>query len=237
MQTYVNLAMLQTPTGMTDSQVHWLIAFTACTAIAVLVEALALGAIAVVVVKLINQVLKLTAELKPKVYPMIDSARDLVTQTAPKVRDLVNDTVPKVKRVTTNIADTSDVYRAKVAQVDAFITDTTEKAKRQSDRVDGMVTEGLTSAGQVAGNIQNAVMTPVRQVGGIITSLRANIERFTQKSVAATAAAQAAASELYRQEAKGSRVRSAGAGTSRTPKPVAFEGESVYTGLEDDYHA
>ncbi len=205
----LSAALLQTPYGMSDSQVHWLIAFTALTAIAVLIQAVALGGIAVVVIKLIGTVTKLTEELKPKVYPMIDNARDLVA-----------DSVPKIKRVTTNIADTSDVYRAKVADIDSFLSDTTQKARRQSDRVDNMVSDTLTSAGQIAGHIQNAVMAPVRQATHIIQLVRGNMDRFTQMG---SDAARAFSSRRTK--------------PAPTARPTAFEGDTVYTGLEDDYHA
>ena len=214
------LALLfQNAYGMTDSQTHWLMIFAGCTAVAVLVLALSFGGIAFALFLLLRKITEFTGVLEKKVYPVLDN-----------VKDLMNDSVPKVKRVTTNIAETSDVYRAKLAEieklitetgnvyrskladVDSLITDTTSKAKRQSDRVDGMVSSTLHSAGTVVGRIENAVLTPVRQGGAWISGLKTAAEHLVQN---------------FTPKAK---VRT-------TPKPVAFEGESVYTGLEDDYHA
>ncbi len=215
------LAMLQSPYGMTDSQVHWLIIFTALTAIAVLVEALALGAIAIVVVKLLGTITVLTAELKPKIYPLMDQAKEIsvkvnditgkVNEMTSHVRDVVADTTPKVKRVTTNIADTSDVYRAKLAEIDALVTDTATKAKRQTDRVENLVSSTLSNAGKVASKVEDVVLTPVHQASAIWSAIKATTESLV------TSYSKSAVKPI--------------------PKPVAFEGDNIYTGLEDDYHA
>lgn len=217
------LAFLQAPAGMTDSQVHWLITFTALSAIAVLIEAIALGAIAVVVVKLIGQITVLTAELKPKIYPLMDQAKSIsvkvneitgkVNDMTTHVRDVVADTTPKVKRVTTNIAETSDVYRAKLAEIDDLVTDTANKAKRQTERVDNFVSSTISTAGKVAGRVEDVVLTPVHQASALWSAIKATTESLV--------------SSYSKPTAKKPQV----------PEPVAFEGDNIYTGLEDDYHA
>ncbi len=209
------LAWLQT-SGMTDSQVHWLIAFTGFTALAVLVEALAFGAIAVVVVKLIGHITALTEELKPKIYPIMENVRQIsgkVNDITGNVKDVVADTAPKVKHVTTNITDTSDIYRAKLAEIDALISDTTAKAKRQTDRVDNFVSGTINSAGKVASRVEDVVLAPVHQAGALWSAIKATTESLVQSY-----------------KPKSSK-------TPYTPPPVAFEGDNIYTGLEDDYHA
>ena len=212
----IPLTILQAPSGMTDSQVHWLIAFTGISALAVLLEAAALLAIAIVVVKLISQITALTAELKPKIYPIMESAKEIsakVNEITGSVRDVVADTTPKVKRVTTNIADTSDVYRAKLAEIDALVTDTTQKAKRQTDRVDNFVSSTISTAGKVAGRVENVVLTPVHQASALWSAVKATTE------------------SLVKSYSKPTPKR------APVPEPVAFEGENIYTGIEDDYHA
>jgi len=202
---------------MTEHQSQYLLVYTALVAVAVLIEAIALGALAFAMAKLIRQISILTEEAKGKVYPLIDTVHQLTEKSldiADIAHDVVEDASPKIKHVINNVAETSDVYRAKVAEVDALITDTTQKAKRQSDRVDGMVTGVITRTGEVAGHIQHAIMQPAKQMAGIINGAKTTIE------------------SLLGQFGPKSRPTK-----PRTPKPVAFEGESVYTGLEDDYHA
>ncbi len=194
----VCLGLIQGSLGMTQGQTHWLITFTFLTAIAVLIQAIALGAMAFMVVKLLKQVTDITSKLETKVWPLMD-----------KTRDVVNDLVPKIQRVTDNVAETSDVYRAKLAEIDSLVTDTAQKVKKQSDRVDSMISATLTSAGSVVERVEHVVLTPVRQGGAILSGIKA--------------AAESLANHYSRKPT--------------TPKPVAFEGESVYTGMEDDYHA
>ncbi len=194
------LALFQAPTyTMSDGQFHTLLWFTGLIAFWLFLQALALVAVAFMVVKLLKHVNDLTGKLEEKVWPLMD-----------KTKEVVNDLVPKIQRVTENIAETSDVYRAKLDQIDKLVTDTADKVKKQSDRVDNMVSSTLTSAGQVVHRVESVVMAPVRQGSALISGIKAAAEKLA---------------ENYRQP------------TAHTPKPVAFEGESVYTGLEDEYHA
>ncbi len=199
---------------MTEHQATYLLVFVAIVAVGFLLQGIAVLVLALAGKKLMERVVELTTEAKGKVYPILESVRDISAKgqdIAEVVRNVTRDTEPKIKRVTSNIADTSDVYRAKVAQVDALITDTTGKAQRQSDRVDAMVTNAITKTSETAANIGNAILAPVRQMSGLVAGAKTTIDsliaHFTPKT------------------------------KPTSPKPVAFEGESVYTGYEDDYHA
>lgn len=200
---------------MTEHQASYLLLYTGVVAFAILLIAVAVIVLALAAAKLLKQIGELTAEAKGKVYPILESVRDISEKgqhIAEVARNVVADTEPKIKRVTANIADTSDVYRAKVAQVDHFITDTTEKAHKQSDRVDQMISGALTRTTEAASSLQHAVTSPFVKAAGFLSGAKAGIETLLQSSGSST-------------------------GRSRAPKPVAFEGESVYTGYEDDYHA
>ncbi len=199
---------------MTEHQSQYLLIYTALVAAAMLIEAIALGVLAFVVVKLVKQLGELTRDAQTRMYPVLTTVHELAKQgqgIATKTDAILSDVQPKLERISTNLADTSDVYRAKVAEVDELLTDATTKARRQSDRVDGMVTTALTRTGEIASHLHNVVTAPARQLSGLVNGAKATLESLihnfapTQKP--------------------------------KTPKPVAFEGESVYTGLEDDYHA
>lgn len=196
---------------MTEHQASYLLLYTGVVAFAILLIGVAIIVVALAVVKLLKQIGELTVEAKGKVYPILESVRDISEKgqhIAEVARNVVIDTEPKIKRVTANIADTSDVYRAKVAQVDTLITDTAQKAQRQSDRVDNMVSNALNKTGEVANQLQHAIASPFVKTAGVVSGAKAAIE-----------------SLLHRQT------------THQKLKAVAFEGESVYTGYEDDYHA
>jgi methyl-accepting chemotaxis protein len=201
---------------MNESQAHYLLIYTGLVAVAVLIEAIALGALAFATAKLIKQIAVVTDEAKVKVYPILDSVKEIakradeITVTA---KDALNETVPKIHRITNNFAETSDVYRAKVAEVDSLVSDATLKARRQTERVDDLVTGAITRTGEAASSLQHALMVPVRQISGIVNGTKAGIESLVSQFAP--------------------KAKRAG----KTPRPVAFEGDSVYTGYEDDYHA
>ncbi|SEC26425.1 hypothetical protein [Terriglobus roseus] len=197
---------------MTESQFHYLLIFIGIIALGAVIQGIALLALGLAGAKLLKQVAELTAEAKGKVYPLLESVQNItekVNDISQVARDVAIDTAPKIRRVTTNIAETSDVYRAKLAEVDSLITDTTGKARRQSDRVDGMVTDVLDKTTEVTHTVAHAIMVPVRQMAGLVSGAKVGIEALIANFSA----------------------------KPKTPKPVAFEGESVYTGYEDDYHA
>lgn len=238
---------------MTESQAHILEIFSIVIGVAVALQCLIMAVLALAGLKLLKVVTQITEEVKPKVYPLMDSARDIAAKAqviaghakniAGQAEDLVADTKPKIQRVTTNIVETSDVYRAKLAEVDALVTDTTQKARRQSDRVDDMVTHALTSVGSMVGHVEEAIMTPVRRVAGFFGGLRGGTEHFIRNF---TARAEHVAEDLADtaehavhdlKESAENLVDTVRHRRPATPRPVAFEGESSYTGLEDDYHA
>ncbi len=205
-------AFLQVPTYMmSDGQFKTLLVFTGLIALWLFLLSIALIAVAIMVVKLLKTVNEFTTRIESKALAITDRFESKLYPVLDNVKDLVNDSVPKIKRITDNIADTTDVYRSKVAQVDALITDTTSKVKHQSDRIDGMVSHTLTSAGNLVGRVEDAIFYPVRHLTALFSGLRASAARLVEE---------------YSQPS-----------APKAPKPVAFEGESIYTGLEDDYHA
>lgn len=196
---------------MTEHQSTYLLLFTGIVAFALVLIGAAVLVLALAAARLLKQIGELTAEAKGKVYPILESVRDITEKgqhIAEVARNIVADTEPKIKRVTTNFADTSDVYRAKVAEVETFLTDATQKAHRQSDRVDSMVSSALNRTGEIATNLQHAVASPFIKTAGLFSGAKTALET------------------LLHRESK-----------PATPRPVAFEGESVYTGYEDEYHA
>src|SRR4051812_18429396 len=199
---------------MTESQAHYLLILVGIIAVGFLLQGIAVLVLALVGSKLVKQLADVVSEAKGKVYPILENVHQItekVTDISQVARDVAVDTAPKIRRVTSNIAETSDVYRAKLAEVDALVTDTAGKARRQSDRVDGMVTDVLDKTTEVTHTVAHAIMVPVRQMAGLVSGAKGGIEaliaNFTPKSKPVT------------------------------PHPVAFEGDSVYTGQGDDYHA
>jgi|GEM_PF-6990208 len=209
---------------MTEQQAHYLLLYTGITAAAIALLAVAFGVLAFMLAVLMKRVNALARELQPRVGPLLGNMQVITSKVADiskTAHEVTADAAPKLRRVTDNLAESSDVYRAKVAQLDTLITDTTDRARNHVDRVDSFMTSTmdrtqdavhgtLDRAHDLVESVQHAVWTPVRQISGILSGTRAGLETL-----------------LHNFSLK----------EKPAPKPVAFEGESVYTGLEDDYHA
>jgi uncharacterized protein YoxC len=199
---------------MTEQQAHYLLIDMGLIAGAMVIAAIAVIAVGIAVILLMKQLKETAAETTSKVYPLLERVERIAAKTehiTATAEAILADVQPKIERVTTNIAQTSDVYRAKVAEIDALIADTTGKARRQSDRVDSMITSTLSRTAAIAAHLQNAIMVPARQLSGVVSGARTTVEALVHQFAPKP--------------------------TPKTPKAVAFEGESVYTGETDDYHA
>jgi uncharacterized protein YoxC len=199
---------------MTDQQSHYLLIFTGLVAAAVLIQALSLAVIAIAGLRVAKQMGKLSEEAKQKMSPMLDRVESIsgrMEGLMHVMQDVATDVAPKIKRATTNIEESTDIYRAKIVQVESLIDDTTMKARRQTDRVDSMITNAMDRTHEITETVGNAIMSPARQMAGLVGGARATIDSLLRSFVPKS--------------------------KPHTPKPIAFEGENSYTGLDDDYHA
>jgi methyl-accepting chemotaxis protein len=210
---------------MTESQAHYLLIFSGITAFGVLLGAIGFSILSFSFARLLRQVATLASEAQGKVYPILENVQDIsekVADISDVVRETTAETAPKLRRMVRNLEETSEMYHARLTEVNALVADTTRKAKKQTERVDTFVTDSLDRTHEVVtgtisrvqhimDSIHNAVYAPVRQISGLASGAKAGLESLI-------------ANFAPKHETK-------------TPKPVAFEGESVYTGYEDDYHA
>ncbi|MEZ2348501.1 hypothetical protein [Terriglobus sp. RCC_193] len=210
---------------MTESQAHYLLIFSGISAVGVLLGAIAFSTFALSFAHLLRELRGLMSEARGKVYPILENVQEIsekVADISTTVRETTADVAPKLRRVTQNLAETSDMYHARFAEVDALVGDTTRRIRNQTERADAFVTNSLdrthevvsTTIGRVQhvlDSLHNAFYAPVRQISSLASGAKASIE-----SLIASFAPKH---------------------TPKTPKPTAFEGESVYTGYEDDYHA
>jgi septal ring factor EnvC (AmiA/AmiB activator) len=171
--------------------------FIAITGLAVLLQAGVLLALFLAVRKTAAQMEKIADEVKTRALPAIESATTLLAEIGPKV-SLVADQVielqpkiskiaeqvvelrPKVSKLADNLADVSQVARDQAHRIDATVSDVTDRARLQVIRADEMLTRTLDRVEHTSDVVTKTVVSPVRQVSGIIQGVTAGFEFLLQ---------------------------------------------------------
>jgi hypothetical protein len=149
-----------------------LLAFVALTALAILLQALILLAILVSVRK-VAQTLQKDAEdmrasvreLRSAVVPFIDNSREVFARVAPRIEAVAIDVSELVYGVRVQAADIQD-----------SATEILERLRVQTNRMDSMLTGALDAADRAGSYVATAVVKPMRQVSGVLASVRAVVQ-------------------------------------------------------------
>src|SRR5579863_7955353 len=147
--------------------VNLLIAFIAVTAAAVVVQAGILIGMYLATRKTSAKVESLAMEIKEKVLPTVDLVKSTLTDIQPKVETLV-----------TNASESSNVVRAQLQRLDATLNDVIDRTRLQVIRVDELVGRTLDRVEETTDIVHRTVVSPVRQVSGVIQGITAGVEFF-----------------------------------------------------------
>ncbi len=165
MRIMMSAMWLQDPDSLSSGNSKLLMVFVGMVAVALIVQAIALIAMAVGAAKARKRGLEIVEELRLKLMPIMDNTHSFI-----------QDTAPKVKIITENFVETSHVVRAKAQEFDVTASDLNSKARAQAARVDGIVTSALNTTTDVAETIQRGIKVPLREVSGIINGVKAGLD-------------------------------------------------------------
>ena len=141
--------------------------FVALTAIAVLLQAGVLVALYFAVRKTSSRLEAVSEEVKIKALPTIDAAQSLLAELR-----------PKLQVVAENMMEATTTVRSQVERVDATVNDALDRARLQVIRADEMLGRTLDRVEQTSDIVTRTVVSPVRQVSGIIRGVTAGLEYF-----------------------------------------------------------
>jgi len=141
--------------------------FVALTAIAVLLQAGVLVALYFAVRKTSSRLEAVSEEVKTKALPTIDAAQSLLAELR-----------PKLQVVAENMMEATTTVRSQVERVDATVNDALDRARLQVIRADEMLGRTLDRVEQTSDIVTRTVVSPVRQVSGIIRGVTAGLEYF-----------------------------------------------------------
>ena len=130
--------------------------FIIATAVAVVIQAGILVALFVSIRKTSVQVEALTAEVKTKALPTIETAQAMLVELRPRISEIV-----------ANVEHSSRIARAQIERVDATVSDAVDRTRLQVIRADELINRTL-----------DRVVSPLRQVQGLFQGLTAGLEFF-----------------------------------------------------------
>ncbi len=146
--------------------------FVALTGAAVLLQAGLLAAMYLAMRKTSTVVESLATEVKTRALPTIETAQAMLVELRPKVEAISE----KVRTISENVADTTATVRSQVQRVDATVNDVVDRARLQVIRADDMLTRTLDKVETTTERVHRTVVSPVRQVSGIIQGVTTGLE-------------------------------------------------------------
>jgi methyl-accepting chemotaxis protein len=141
--------------------------FIALTAIAVLLQAGVLLAMYIAMRKSSERMEALAGEVKSKLLPAVEEGHQILTEMRPKLEVIVD-----------NLQSSTTVIRSEVERVDATVNDVVDRARLQVIRADELLSRTLDRVEQTSDMVQRTVVSPVRQISGLMQGISAGLGFF-----------------------------------------------------------
>lgn len=155
--------------------------FIAITSAAVVLQMLillgmyiALRKLSVRMEALADKVEDTTSTLMPKVLPLLEEAKSIQKD----VKGFIEVAKPKVDVVLDNLSHITTTARGSVERIDATVNDTLDRVRLQVIRGDEMITRTMDRVEETSEKVQHTVMSPVRQVSGIVQAISVGVGSF-----------------------------------------------------------
>src|SRR5208283_2524019 len=146
----------------------------AITAAAVVLQMLILLALYLSVRKLSARLELVTDETQSRVFPLLENVK--VIQEDVKV--WMDTSRPKIDVILDNAAHVSTVARTDIDRVGATLNDLLDRLRLQVIRADELVTHTMDRVEATSEKVQHSVMSPVRQVSGIVQAISVGVGAF-----------------------------------------------------------
>jgi hypothetical protein len=139
--------------------------FVAITSLALTVQAIVLVAVYLAMRKSVQRMEVLAEEVKTKILPTAETVQTMLVELRPRVETTVQ-----------NVSETSILVRAQMERLDATVNDALDRSRLQIIRADEIVTRTLDKVEETTETLHRSVISPVRQVAGIIQGVTAGLE-------------------------------------------------------------
>ena len=152
--------------------------FTAVIAACVVLQTIALIAMAFIVTKLRGRMETLadriedtTGTLQVRVLPVLDNVKNMQLE----VKAFIDSARPKIDTVLDNVSRMSTTARGNVERLDSTLNDAIDRIRLQVIRGDEMLTRTMDRIEETSEKVQHTVMSPVRQVSGIVHAISTGV--------------------------------------------------------------
>jgi len=139
--------------------------FIAITAAAVVIQAGILVAMYLAVRQSAARMETLSTEIRTKILPTAEIAHSMLVEFRPHLEILV-----------TNVSESSTMVRAQMERLDATLSDAIDRTRLQVIRADELLNRTLDRVESTTDLVHNTVVSPVRQLAGLIQGITAGVE-------------------------------------------------------------
>jgi hypothetical protein len=144
-----------------------LIVFIVVTALAVVIQAGILAGMYVAMRKTSGKVELLAEEVRLKVIPTAVLAQDMIAELRPKLLTVADD-----------VSTSTTMMRNQLERLDATLTDIVDRTRLQVIRADEFVNNTMDKLEETRDAVERTVISPVRQISGIMHGLSVGFEAF-----------------------------------------------------------
>lgn len=142
-----------------------ILALVAVGALALIVQTIFLIVLATVARKAVRSLREELEEYRSSIMPIVTKTRDLIERLGPRIEDAAEE-----------LSEVTRSLRMQTADIQKTADDILARAQRQASRVDGMLTTVFDGAERAGSFMAEAVHKPMRQISGVIASVKAVVE-------------------------------------------------------------
>ncbi len=144
--------------------------FMIVTCLAIIIQAGILAALFFTVKKTATRMETLADQVAARAIPLMDQAKSVL-----------EDSAPKLKEITSNLVEATGTLKGQVNRMDATVNDLLDRTRLQVIRVDELVARTLDRVEETTELVQATIVSPVKQVSGIIQGLSVGIGAFLSR--------------------------------------------------------
>lgn len=144
--------------------------FIYATAVAVILQMIILLVLVIGLRKTSTRLEALATEVHGRTMPLIEATSAIVTNSR-----------ANIETITTNLAATTTNLKQQVERLDVTVSDIVDRTRLQVIRADDLVTRTLDRVEETTDLVQHTVVSPVRQISGIVQGLSVGIGLFLGK--------------------------------------------------------